>query len=98
MPNRIPASVALLALFVAVSICSAQRPVEVTNNQPFPIAMPIKLLAYEGATVMVKVDTNAKQTIALTPAKPAVEGGGSAVKVSIEPADSGVRLKSGERD
>src|SRR3954469_10157368 len=99
MPNRIPALViAVLTLVAAVSVCPAQQKVEVTNNQPFPIAMPIKLLGDDAPTVIVNVEANGKQTIDL-PAKPALQGAGAgAGKVSIEPVENGIRLKSGDRD
>jgi hypothetical protein len=79
-------------LLLATSIALGQSKVEVTNNQAFPIAMPLKLLD-GGATVMLNVEANGKQTIDL-PAKPA-EG---ATKMSVEPVENGVRIKSGERD
>ncbi|MEA2709769.1 MAG: hypothetical protein QOF78_2370, partial [Phycisphaerales bacterium] len=87
-PNRSLIAVPLLALFIAVHPLAAQK-VEVTNNQSFPIAMPVKLLS-DGTTVMVNVDANAKQTIDLR-AK-------GAEKVAIEPVESGVRLKTGAQD
>jgi hypothetical protein len=95
MPNRIPAlAVAFFALFITASTCPGQRKVEVINNHPFPIAMPVKLLGDDGATVMINVDANGKQTIDLATAKPAAGAG----KISIEPVDGGVRLKSGDHD
>src|SRR6187455_3321331 len=102
-PNPRPAVAVVLATLIAVLFVAspllAQQKVEVTNNQPFPIVMPVKLLgedATAAATVMVNVEANGKQTIDLG-AKPA-PGGARAQKVSVEPADNGVHLKSGDRD
>jgi hypothetical protein len=91
MPNRTSLA-GVLVVLVAAAFAPAQSKVEVTNNQPFPIAMPLKLLD-GGRTVMLNVEANGKQTIDL-PAK-AADG---AAKVSVEPAENGVRLKSGDRD
>src|SRR5687767_3282397 len=84
---------ALVAVLVFVSPLAAQKKVEVTNNQPFPIAMPLTLLGEGAPTVMVDVEANRKQTIEVG-AKPQ----SGAAKVSVEPVDNGVRLKSGDRD
>ena len=87
----------IVSLLVPAAPLAAQNKVEVTNNQPFPIAMPLKLLGENAPTVMVNVDANGKQTIDL-PAKPALQGAGGAAKISIAPAENGIRLKSGDRD
>src|SRR5690242_20505417 len=79
-------------LLFAASLAFAQARIEVTNNQPFPIAMPLKLLD-GGRTVMLNVEAGGKQTIDLS-ARPA----DAAAKVTVEPTGNGVRLKSGDRD
>ena len=90
-------AVALVVVLLALAPqARAQRKVEVTNNQPFPIAMPFKLHGGDGdeaATVMVDVEANGKQTLDLRTKPP----GGDA-KVSIEPVENGVRIKGGGRD
>ena len=53
-------SFAVAALLLVVSPSLAEK-VEVTNNQPFDIAMPWKLL--DGKMVMVNVAASGKQTI-----------------------------------
>jgi hypothetical protein len=86
---------AVISSLLVVAPLAAQTKVEVTNNQSFPIAMPLKLLGDDAPTVMVKVDGNGKQTIDASASKPAVQGAG---KVSVEPVEHGIRLKSGDRD
>src|SRR5262245_59310371 len=90
--SRIAALIASAFLLAFTSVAPAQQKVEVTNNQPFPIAMPVKLLGDDAPTVMVNVEANGKQTIDLS-RQPIPVG-----EFSVEPVENGVRLTNGSRD
>src|SRR5688500_10811524 len=91
--HRTPFAAVVVALMIGVAPVVAQTRVEVTNNQSFPIAMPLKLLGDDAPTVMVNVDANGKQTIEAG-AKPQSD----AARVVVEPVESGIRIRSGDRD
>ncbi|MEA2734933.1 MAG: hypothetical protein QOE14_1384, partial [Humisphaera sp.] len=87
-PNRL-LTVAFLALIIAGSPLAAQK-VEITNNQSFPITMPLKLLGTD-KVVMVKVDANGKQRVDLSEPMPVP------IRTVVEPTTDGVQLSDGSQ-